>query len=91
MRKYKRRVKSNYILVNFLGMQEDQDKLNIGDEEEVFGSGALVDDVIDAFDDGDHPIEDDELAAAHHEDDEEDGLFDFFNGADEFEEKDGMY
>jgi hypothetical protein len=70
-------------------MQEAEDKLNIG-EEEGFSETSIVDDVIDAFDDGDHPLEDDELAATPHTDDEE-GLFDFFSGADEIEEKDGMY
>jgi len=67
-------------------MQEEE-KLHIGDEEEVFGSIALADDVIDEFDDGDHPLEDEELAATH--DTEEDDIFDFFG--DEDEKNDGMY
>jgi hypothetical protein len=69
-------------------MQDDQDKLH-GDEEEVFGATALADDVIDEFDDGDHPLEDDELAASPHDTDEDADIFDFFG--DEDEKNDGMY
>ena len=68
-------------------MQED--KLHNKEEEEVFSAIGIVDDTIDEIDDGDHPLEDDEIAARHHDNEEDSDIFDFFG--DEDEKNDGMY
>ena len=56
-------------------MHTDEEKIDIDGEESVFGADPLIDDV---FDDGDHPLEDDEISATH-DDDEEPDLFDFYD------------
>jgi len=68
-------------------MQVDEDKINISSEESVFSGDLSGLDVVDEFDDGDHPLEDDEILSTPHDDEEVD-IFDFFGDEDE---RDGMY